>query len=63
MKKIILYEYESNDYYEDFLEQYEIVEDDKDIQNIINRLIIDECSKIRVFELGDEITEKFDTES
>ena len=60
MKKIILYE--SDIYSEDFLEQYEIVEDDKDIQDIIDSLIIDECSNIRVFELGDEISDKYDVE-
>ena len=58
MKKIILYE--SDIYSEDFLEQYEIVEDDKDIQDIIDSLIIDECSNIRVFELGNEISYKYD---
>lgn len=61
MKKIILYE--TDNYSEDFIEQYEIVDNDKDIQNIIDSLIIDECSNIRVFELGNEITYKFDTES
>lgn len=60
MKNIILYE--SDIYSEDFLEQYEIVEDDKDIQDIINSLIIDECSNIRVFKLGDEISDKYDVE-
>ena len=58
MKKIILYE--SDIYSEDFLEQYEIVEDDKDIQDIIDSLIIDECFNIRVFELGNEISYKYD---
>lgn len=61
MKKIILYE--TDNYSEDFIEQYEIVDNDKDIQNIIDSLIIDECTNIRVFELGNEITYKFDTES
>lgn len=60
MGKIILYE--SDIYSEDFLEQYVIVEDDNDIQNIIDTLIIDECTDIRVFELGKEITNKFDIE-
>lgn len=60
MGKIILYE--SDIYSEDFLEQYEIVEDDKDIQDIIDSLIIDECSNIRVFELGDKISDKYDVE-
>lgn len=58
MKKIILYE--SDNYSEDFIEQYEIAEDDKDIQNIIDTLIIEECTDIRVFELGKEITKKFE---
>ena len=58
MRKIILYE--SDIYSEDSLEQYEIVEDDKDIQDIIDSLIIDEYSNIRVFELGDEISDKYD---
>lgn len=56
MKKIILY----NTYN---YPQYEIVDNDNDIEDIIDSLIIDECSDIRVFELGNEITEKFDTES
>lgn len=60
MGKIILYE--SDIYSEDFLEQYEIVEDDKDIQDIIDSLIIDECSNIRVFELGDDISDKYNVE-
>lgn len=58
MKKIILFE--SDNYSEDFIEQYEIVEDDKDIQNIIDTLIIDECTNIRVFELGNDISDKYD---
>lgn len=37
-----------------------LVEDDKNIQDIIDSLIIDECSNIRVFELGDEISNKYD---
>lgn len=57
MKKIILYE--SDNYSDDFLEQYEIVEDDEDIQDIIDSLIIEECANIRVFELGDEISDKY----
>lgn len=61
MKKIILYT--TDNYSEDFIEQYEIVDNDNNIQTIIDSLIIDECSDIRVFELGNEITEKFDTES
>lgn len=36
-----------------------LVEDDKNIQDIIDSLIIDECSNIRVFELGDEISNKY----
>lgn len=57
MKKIILYE--SDNYSDDFLEQYEIVEDDEDIQDIIDSLIIEECANIRVFELGDEISDRY----
>ena len=60
MKKIILYE--SDIYSDDFLEQYKIVEDDEDIQDIIDSLIIDECANIRVFELGDEISDKYNVE-
>lgn len=37
-----------------------LVEDDKNIQDIIDSLIIDECSNIRVFELGDAISNKYD---
>lgn len=58
MKKIILFE--SDNYSEDYLEQYVIVEDDKDIQDIIDTLIIDECINIRVFELGNDISDKYD---
>lgn len=58
MGKIILYE--SDIYSEDFLEQYRIVEDDEDIQDIIDSLIIEECANIRVFELGNEISDKYD---
>ena len=57
MKKIILYE--SDNYSDDFLEQYEIVEDDEDIQDIIDSLIIEECANIRVFKLGDEISDRY----
>ena len=57
MKKIILYE--SDNYSDDFLEQYEIVEDDEDIQDIIDSLIIEECANIRVFELGVEISDRY----
>lgn len=61
MKKIVLFE--SDNYSEDYLQQFHIVEDDKYIRDIIDTLIIDECINIRVFELGNEITEKFDTEN
>lgn len=61
MKRIILYS--SDNYSEDFIEQYIIVDENQNVQDIIDSLIIDECCDIRVFELGNEITYKFDTES
>lgn len=56
--RIILYT--SDNYSEDFIDCYEIVDKEEDTQNIIDSLIIDECTDIRVFELGNEITDKFD---
>lgn len=57
--KIIIYE--SRNYSEDFMELHEIVRDDEDIQDIIDTLVDDECYNIRVFELGNEISDKYDT--